>query len=146
MFTAARLIGAIYFAGLGFYLSSIVIPLLPQQGGLGHFTNINVAAGLVVGWVILGPRAKGTFRNALGAGLTTAVAGFLVALFAHAGVEMVDLALRKRYESAVEAVIGVIEEAWKFFMIVATVEVVATLLIGGMVGGLIARSAAARWR
>ena len=47
MLTAARLIGAAYFAGFAFMLSSMVIPILPQQTGLGHFTNINVAVGLI---------------------------------------------------------------------------------------------------
>ena len=93
----------------------------------------------------MGPRAKGNLRNAVGAGVTTSVAGFLAALFWHAGIEMVELALRKRYDSAVEAVIGVVEEAWKLFLIVATAEILLAVLIGGAIGGLVARSAAKHW-
>ena len=145
MLTAGRLVAAIYFAGFAFMLTSVVIPMLPGQTGLGHFTNINCLVGLAAGWFVMGPRAKGTLRNATGAGFTAAIAGFVAALFIHAGVEMVKLALRKRYDGGVEAIIGVIQEAWKFLIIVASMEVFLMILIGGAIGGLIARSAAMRW-
>lgn len=145
MFTAGKLIGAIYFAGLAFLLSSMLIPMLPEQLTGGLFTEVNVAAGVIAGWMVMGPRAKGDLRKALGAGLTTSIAMFMLALLTHSGVTMVELALRKRYENGVEAVIGVLEEAWKYFVEVGTTEIIATTLVGGMIGGLFARAAAKNW-
>ncbi len=143
--TAARLVGGLYFAGLAFIVSSIVIPYL-QSGLHGpYFGPVNSAIGFLCGWRIMGPRAGGSLINVLATGLTTAVSTYVVALFVHSGVTMVRLALRRRYDGAVEALIGLIEEAWEYNTMVLAQDVVMTLLAGGMLGGLFARAAARRW-
>ena len=65
--------------------------------------------------------------------------------FAFSFREMILRSLDKRYRSPVEALGDMIELMINYFKMMASVDVFATLLIGGMISALFARYAKQRW-
>ena len=54
--TAARLIAAIALGLLAIVISVQVVPLMPEGTDFGYFFHINVALGLLTGWIFMGRR------------------------------------------------------------------------------------------
>lgn len=143
--TAARLVGAVCFAGLAFLVSGMIIPLLPDGDRSIMLGIINTGVGLFCGWKVMGPRAGYGFRGAIGGGLTTTAAMVIVALFIHSTIEMVHLSLRKAYDGATEAVVGIFEIGIEYAKLIATPEIIGTLLVGGILAAVVTNAADARW-
>ena len=126
--TRGRLVGAILFAGLAWYTSLLIIPLFPVGTNLGLFQEVNTFFGLIAG---LG------YVAAFSYGLTALVAMVVMALFFNSSVVMVEQSLRKRYDGPGEAVTDVFQMFVDHAIMMATPEIIGTLLIGGIVGGLV---------
>lgn len=141
MLTFARLVAAFLLAGLAWYVSELIRPLFPEEQDIGWFTQFNTAVGVVVGWRVLGSRATGSITNAIGNGLTGAVALLVSALFLQCVGEMIRLSYNKQYDTAPEAVVGVFELMIEYGQMLSTIEVWGTLLIGGIVAGFITEAA-----
>ncbi len=135
--TMGRLIGAILFTPLGFYLAILAIPLFPEGTDPPYFTLIAAAAGLFGGWVVAGSRAPAGFPAAVGYGLTAGAALAFWALFATSFVEMILRALDKRYQGPMEAVVSVFQLSMDYALVMGTSVIVTTWLAGSIVGGLI---------
>ncbi len=140
----ARLAGAILLAALAWYVSELIRPLFPEGTDIGWFTEFNTAVGAVVGWKALGGRATGSVKGAIANGLTAAVALVVTALFLQCVGEMIRKSFRKQYDNAPQAVVGVFEEMVKYGLMMSTVEVWTTLLIGGLVAGFITEAVSHR--
>jgi hypothetical protein len=132
-----RLVGAILFAGLAWYTSLLIIPLFPVGTNLGLFQEVNTFFGLIAGWTVAGPRAGLGYVAAFSYGLTALVAMVVMALFFNSSVVMVEQSLRKRYDGPGEAVTDVFQMFVDHAIMMATPEIIGTLLIGGIVGGLV---------
>ncbi|WP_428924766.1 TrgA family protein [Marinibacterium sp. SX1] len=145
--TAARLVAALSLALLAFVVSGMVIPLLPDGRGVGDwFAPVNMAIGLVTGWVVMGPRAgRGTVPG-INNGLTAMVAMMFWELFVHATDEMVRLAMRNRYDGPFEAIVGILYIGQDYAIMIMTTEIIVTLLVGGVAAGLATEYASRRWR
>ncbi|MDB4053487.1 TrgA family protein [Octadecabacter sp.] len=135
--TMGRLVGAILFAGLAWYTSLLIIPLFPVGTNLGLFQEVNIFFGLIAGWTVAGPRAGLGYVAAFSYGLTALVAMVVMALFLNSSVVMVEQSLRKRYDGPGEAVTDVFQMFVDHAIMMATPEIIGTLLIGGIVGGLV---------
>ena len=135
--TMGRLVGAILFAGLAWYTSLLIIPLFPVGTNLGLFQEVNTFFGLIEGWTVAGPRAGLGYVVAFSYGLTALVAMVVMALFFNSSVVMVEQSLRKRYDGPGEAVTDVFQMFVDHAIMMATPEIIGTLLIGGIVGGLV---------
>ncbi|MEJ6813111.1 MAG: TrgA family protein [Octadecabacter sp.] len=135
--TMGRLVGAILFAGLAWYTSLLIIPLFPVGTNLGLFQEVNTFFGLIAGWTVAGPRAGLGYVAAFSYGLTALVAMVVMALFFNSSVVMVEQSLRKRYDGPGEAVTDVFQMFVDHAIMMATPEIIGTLLIGGIVGGLV---------
>lgn len=135
--TAARFVGAVMFAALGWYVSGLIVPLFPEGTDMGWFTEVNAALGLFVGWKVAGPRGGTGYGAALSYGLTTAFALFALGLFLHSSYTMIEKSLRKLYDGPMEAVVSVFELMIEHAVLVATPQVIGTFVIGGLVGGLV---------
>ncbi|MDC0013085.1 TrgA family protein [Octadecabacter sp.] len=135
--TMERLVGAILFAGLAWYTSLLIIPLFPVGTNLGLFQEVNTFFGLIAGWTVAGPRAGLGYVAAFSYGLTALVAMVVMALFFNSSVVMVEQSLRKRYDGPGEAVTDVFQMFVDHAIMMATPEIIGTLLIGGIVGGLV---------
>ncbi len=135
--TMGRLVGAILFAGLAWYTSLLIIPLFPVGTNLGLFQEVNTFFGLIAGWTVAGPRAGLGYVAAFSYGLTALVVMIVMALFFNSSVVMVEQSLRKRYDGPGEAVTDVFQMFVDHAIMMATPEIIGTLLIGGIVGGLV---------
>ena len=144
-YTAARLTAAILLALLAGYISELLKHELPENTQFGWFSYVNMVLGALVGWFIIGRRAGLGYVNAISNGLTGALVLAFWALFAQAGNEMLRLALLRRYDGPLEAITAVFQTMIDFSVHLLDVQVLATLLIGGIVVAALTESASRRW-
>jgi hypothetical protein len=143
--TAPRLIAAICLAFLGWFVSGMIIPLLPDGTKIGWFVWVNTGIGVLVGWKVMGPRVGTGGITGFGIGLTGMVALVFWGLLIHSLVEMIYQSLKMRYEGPMDALVGMIGISLGFVRIMATPEVIVTLLVGGLLAGLLTQWSGRRW-
>ncbi|HBQ36562.1 MAG TPA: tellurium resistance protein [Rhodobacteraceae bacterium] len=143
--TASRIIGAIFFAALSWYVSELFKPQMPPGTNFGRFSEYNAAIGLICGWVFMGLRYGNNTSSAVGAGLSAMFATLFWVMLLNSITQMIKLSIRKRYDDPVEAIVGVFEMALKFGKMLLTTEIIATMLITGIVAGLVAGWGSRRW-
>ncbi|MEL7213274.1 MAG: TrgA family protein [Pseudomonadota bacterium] len=142
--TFARLVAAILFAALAWWVSQLIVPLMPNERPMAYFAYINAAIGLVMGWRIQGARAGNGYNAAIGISLTTVAAVVFWGLLLNSTIVMVELSLRKAYGGAVEAVVGVVDLMAVHGKIMLDATVIGTLVVGGLVIGMITEWASRR--
>lgn len=144
--TAAKLIAAALFSALAWWVSQMVKPMFPEGTDLGRFAEYNALIGLVIGWRVSGARARTTWPNAVAHGLTSAFGMTLMALFLHSTALMLSQSFRKVYEGPVEAVVDVASLMMRNAQFVASPTILATLVGGGILGGLVTEWVARNYR
>ncbi|AXI46454.1 tellurium resistance protein [Sulfitobacter sp. SK012] len=144
--TAARLMAAICLAIVALVLSEQVKPLMPESTSFGRFTWLNMGLGLLAGWFVMGPRAgRGTVQG-INNGLTGVFVLILWGLGVQATYEMFRLAMRNRYKDAFEALTAIFEIGAEYGLIMLTVPIGVTFLIGALISGLLTEYAEGKWR
>jgi len=143
--TMGRLIGAVLFGALAWYTTTLIIPLFPEGTNLGLFQEVNAVFGLIAGWTIAGPRAGTGYVASLSYGLTTLVGMVVMAVFFNSFVVMIERSLRKRYDGPGEAVTDVFELFIEHGMMLLTPEILGTLLVGGLIGGVLTEAVGRRF-
>ena len=144
--TAARLMAAVCLAVVGYVISTMVIPLMPESTDFGNFIPINIVLGLLAGWFIMGPRVGRGTTAAINNGLTGVFVLMLWGVALQATYEMVRLAMRNRYDNAFEALTAIFQIGAEYAWIVCTVPIGIALLISALISGLLAEFASNRWR
>ncbi len=144
--TAARLMGAFCLAIVGYIISLMVMPLMPESTDFGYFVPLNVFLGICVGWIVMGSRAgRGTT-----AGINNGLTGVFVLMLWGVGVqainEMMRLAMRNRYDGPFEAIVAIFQIGAEYAVIIATVPIGIALIISAVVSGLMTEFAGNRWR
>lgn len=135
--TFGRLVGAILFGALAWYTTLLIIPLFPEETNLGLFQEVNTCLGLFAGWTVAGSRAGTGYVASLSYGLTALISLVVMGLFFNSFFVMIEFSLRKRYDGAGEAITHVFELFIEHGLMMATPEIIGTLLIGGLAGGLV---------
>jgi len=143
--SAGRFVGAVCFMFITWYASEVFKTGMPEGTNFGNFSAYNAAIGAVLGWVMLGLRAHGSKSTSLSAGLTAAVAILFWVLLIHSLIEMVKLSLRKSYDGPVEALIGMVQLMIKYFVMLATPEILIPLIVGGLLTGMVSGWAQRRY-
>ncbi|OIQ43428.1 MAG: tellurium resistance protein [Roseobacter sp. MedPE-SWde] len=143
--TAARLIAAIALGLLAIVISVQVVPLMPEGTDFGYFFHINVALGLLTGWIFMGRRVGYGVVPAINNGLTGAAVMVLWALFIQGAWEMFDRAMRNRYGGPFEALLEIFTLSLEYFFVIAVPSVLLPLVIGGCLAGLLAENVHRRW-
>lgn len=144
--TAARLIAALCLAVAGFIISYMVIPLMPESTDFGYFVPLNMALGLIVGWVVMGRRAGRGATAAINNGLTGVFMLMLWGIAAQSCYEMFRLAMRHRYDGPMDAIAAIFEIGAEFGLMIATAPIGLTLLACALVSGLVTEYAGKHWR
>ena len=144
--TGARLTAALCLAFLAFVISSQVMPLMPEGTDFGYFTHVNVALGLICGWMVIGKRAGRGLVAAVNNGITGTVVLVFWGLFVQGPYEMFRLAMRNRYDGPFEALSAIFVIGLDYAFVIAVPLVFSTLLVGGIATGLAAERAARMWR
>lgn len=135
--TFGRLIGAILFGALAWYTTLLIVPLFPEGTDLGLFQEVNTFFGLFAGWTVAGPRAGTGYGASLSYGFTALISMVVMALFFNSFFLMIEFSLRKRYDGPGEAVTHVFELFFEHGVMMSTPEILGTLLVGGLVSGLV---------
>ncbi|WP_421704308.1 TrgA family protein [Aliiroseovarius sp.] len=143
--TAAKLVGAICLAVLGWVVADLIKPLLPEGTQVGLFSPISAAWGFIVGWRFTGKRLGDGTGSSVGIGMGSIfLLGFWV-LLSFSGYEMIRLSMRLRYDGPVEALQDMFQIGVDYLWTAATPEVIGTLLAGGLITGVVTGLAARRW-
>lgn len=143
--TAAKIVAALLLACVAWYASEVFRPLMPEGTDFGWFNYVNLVLGLLCGWFVVGTRVGRGYMEGFSAGLTGIGALVFWALFLQSLNEMLKLALQRRYEGPIEGIVAIFEIAVDYGMRMLNVELIAVLLIGGLVTGLAAEWASRRW-
>lgn len=143
--TAAKLVGAFAFALLAFFTAQIVVPHLPEGTKYEHMWQVAAVVGLACGWMIMGPMARRGYVRSVGSGMKTAVIATAWALLVYAIGEMLRQTLRNMYDGPMEAVVDIVRIFIKFGAYVLFPDVLAVLLVGGGLAGMLTEWAAKRW-
>lgn len=143
---AARLVAALSLALLAFIVSGQIVPLMPEGTDFGYFPWVNVAIGVICGWVVMGKRAGRGITAAINNGITGMVAMVFWGLFVQGAYEMFRLSMRHFYDGPFEAVMAIFEIGVKYGTMMLVTNIIATLLVGGVMAGLATEYAWRTWR
>lgn len=144
--TGAKLMAAVSFAVVGWVFANYYAMNMPDASAAGPIREGAAVVGALVGWQVMGPSVGKGYVEAAGAGVKTAVVLAVVALFLLALKEMLDNSVKMRYDGALDAILDVFQTALKRSQALVSLGVFATLLIGGIVGGILTENAGRRWK
>ena len=135
--TGGKLVGAVLFAVLAYFVSDLVKPLLPEGTPAGLLSPTNAVIGFLMGWTIMGKGAGATYRQSLGYGLTTVAAITFWSLLLWAGMKMYDRAIKLWFDGPMEALQKMAEFALEYALILKDQQVLGAMVAGGILGGLL---------
>ncbi|NEX45523.1 TrgA family protein [Pseudotabrizicola algicola] len=145
--TAAKLFAAIAFALVSAVTAHFYVLSLPESRPVGALYLVSVAVGIICGWLIMGPaakRARGRV-DAMGSGVRTALTIAVVVVLIFACADMLDRALKGRYKTPLDALLGVFEQALVLAPPLARPDIIGVMLLGGLLSGAVAHWAGRRW-
>ncbi len=143
--TFARLVAAVMLGAVGWWVSDLIRPLMPEGTDFGVFNYVNAGLGILVGWRVTGKRLGRGLSNGLSAGLTGAAALVFWGVVAHSLSEMLGLALASRIGGVMQAINTMLRIMTEYAVILADVQVIVALVGGGIATGLIGEWVARRW-
>jgi hypothetical protein len=145
--TAGKLIGALVFAALAYFIGDLIKPLLVETEGsrVGWLSPVNALIGLVMGWTIMGRGAGNTYRQSFGYGLTTLAATVFWCLVFWSGYKMILRSMAQRYDGAMHALQGMAELFLAYAKLIAVDEVVVPALVGALFVAWLTEFFARRW-
>lgn len=143
--TAGKLIGAIVFAALAYFITDLIKPLLPEGSRMGWFSQVNALVGLAMGWTIMGRGAGKTYRQSLGFGLTTLAATVFWCLVVWSGYEMLRRSMRMYYDGPVEALQEMAQLMIDYAKLAAVNEVIIPAIVGALFVSWLTEFFARRW-
>jgi hypothetical protein len=145
--TAAKLAAAIAFALIGLLIAEFYLRALPEGAVMPWIRLVTVLVGIICGWRILGPlagRRQGRV-DAMGTGIRVALTIVFWVLVIYAIREMLNRSTKGIYKSPLDALLGGFELWLKFAQPLLAPEVIASILLGGIIGGAVAHWAGQRW-
>lgn len=143
--TMPKLVAGLCLAALAYIVSNMVMALMPEGTAFGIFVPLNLLIGFVTGWLYVGRQNMTRMADGLSYGLTGAAVMTFVALFLQSGNEMMRLAMRHRYDGPFESVAAVFQIMVEFGSDIFTMQVLTTLVVGGIVTGIAVYLTAMRW-
>jgi hypothetical protein len=143
--TASKLIAALLFGALAWFVSDLVRPLLPEGTQDGLFLPVNGIVGLVIGWTIMGARAGRGMRAAFGYGITTALIIVFWCVFIWSGYLMVDASMKLRYDNPMQALQSMGLMMVDYARLMATPAILGSLFVGALLFGWLTDQVARRY-
>ncbi len=144
--TGAKLMAALSFAVVGWVLANYYAMNAPDSAALGPVREVAALVGAIVGWKLMGPAVGKGYVEAAGAGVKTAVVLAVVALFLLGLKEMLDNSVKMRYDGALDAILDIFQTMVKRSEGLLSLGVFGTILLGGIIAGLLTENAGRRWK
>jgi hypothetical protein len=143
--TAAKLAAAIAFALLGYVAAEVFKDAMPERTVWGLFPAISAGISLLCGWFVMGGLVGHGYQAAMGYGLRTMVQAVVFVVGFFAIYEAVRRSTKMRYDGPMEAVLGMFDLALEYLKLMATAPMIGTLLLGGLLCGMVAEWSNRRW-
>ncbi len=143
--TGGKLIAALTFAALAYFVSDLIKPLLPEGTNVSRLSEINALVGLAMGWTVMGNGAGKTYRQSLGYGFTTLAATVFWSLLIWSGYEMLQRSVKLYYDGPVEALQEMAALYVEYARTAAVQEVMIPALIGALFVSWLTEYFARRW-
>lgn len=144
--TGAKLMAAVSFAILGWIIANAYVPNMPDAQETGLFREGVALVGAIVGWRVMGPSVGKGYLEAAGSGIKTVVLLVFFALLLFSTYEMLMNSVKMRYDGPMEAALDVLMTMVRRSEALGSLNVIGTMLIGGMVAGILSENAGRRWR
>ncbi|MEL6913208.1 MAG: TrgA family protein [Pseudomonadota bacterium] len=135
--TFARVVAAVLFGALAYYVSTLIPPLFEGERPLPSLPYWNAFFGVLLGWRQAGRLAGRGFGASVSSGVTTSVSLFVTCLFAHSFAEMIDRSMRGQYGGPAEAVVAVFNLMYEFGETIFTNEVLTSTIVGGIAAAMV---------
>ena len=142
--TGAKLMAAICFAVVGFVMANYYAMNMPDASSAGAIREGAAVIGAVIGWWVMGPTSGKGYVEAAVAGIKTAVILAVTALFMLAMREMLVNSVKMRYDTALDAFLDVFQTMATRSHALVSLGVFGTILLGGIIGGLLTENASRR--
>ena len=143
--TAAKLSAAAVFAIVALIAAQLYIPLLPEGSSIKYFREVSTVVGLLSGWFVMGRVAGMRYSDTMVLGLRASVIILLWVLLIFGSVTMIRKSMRMMYDGPMEAVQGVFSEMLVYGALLAAPATPIALVVGGILGGVIAEWVSRRW-
>lgn len=144
--TAAKLFAGFAFAILAFFTAEIFKPHMPAGTQFGNFSFVSMLIGLVAGWRVMGPEAGRGNWAAVNSGIKSSAVMIGLALLIFSTYEMLVQAFKPAYNGPMEAVVAIFDIGVGYLATLAVWDVLAVLIVGGALAGLLSEWAARRWK
>lgn len=144
--TAAKLVSAVAFALVGWLAALAYIPQLPEATNTAFLPLMMAILGFLVAWLSMGPNAGRGYPTAISLGLRTSALLVFWGLLCFALQYMVRQSFHVgHYHNLGEAVLDVPMLMIQYGKLLWAQQVVGTLAIGGVLGGILTEFAGRRW-
>jgi hypothetical protein len=143
--TAGRLAAALAFFIYGWYIGILATPFFPEANPPNSFLPVCVVVALLCGWIIVGSRAGNGYLAAIGNGLTGAFAFTVWIMFLLSFYNMIRRALRNLYDGPMEAVVDVFNLMLEMGLDFFDVNLVLSILVGGILCAFVSEYFAKRY-
>ena len=143
--TGAKLMAAISFGIVGWIVANAYVPTLPAGMSVGLFRELVGLLGVVVGWKVMGASVGKGYAASISSGWKTVIVLVFFALLFFSIREMILLSMKMRYDGPMEAVLDVFAQMLKQAQALLTPNVLASMVVGGAVAGLLTENAGRRW-
>jgi len=142
---AARRVAALSLGMLALILSQQVMTAYVATYAVinfGWFVSVNAAVAVLVGWLFMGPQAGRGWGMAISNGLTSVLVFLLTALGLQAVNEFLRLAEKTQFSRLTLAIQAVFDRSLEWASLLLVGQIPWTIVIGGIVAGLLTELAA----
>lgn len=148
MFTMGKVSAAGIMGGTGYLVATQVMKVWEEEFRFGYFPWVSLGVGLWAGWTIIGRRVtkSSSLSHVVAYGLTGIALMVLMGLFLFAGNEALRKALRRRYDDPMEGIVDILPIAGEWGANLLHPHILATLVGGGLLAALLARSVDKIWK
>ena len=145
--TAAKFIGAVAFAIVGLLAALAYVPQLPEgeATSTGYFPEITAALGFLIGWRTVGSHVGRGYGEAVSLGLRGSLLLVFWALLGFSLYFMIRKSTTMQYDNAGVAVLDVPIFMLNYGKLLWAQNVIAALIVGGVIGGVLTEFAGRRW-
>ncbi|WP_135451018.1 TrgA family protein [Tabrizicola caldifontis] len=144
--TGAKAMAAVSFAVVGWLIANAYVTNMPEAQSVGFFRELTGLLGAIVGWRVMGPSVGKGYLEAIGSGWKTVIVLVFFALLLSGIYEMLQQSVRMRYDGPMEAIIDVFRRMMERSQALLSVGVMAVMVVGGGIAGVLTENANRRWR
>lgn len=144
--TGAKAVAAVAFAVVGWLIANAYVPNMPEAQTVGFFRELTAVVGIFIGWRVMGPSVGKGYYSAIGSGLKTVIMLIFMSLLLFGIYEMLQQSVKMVYDGPMDAIIDVFGRMIERAPPLIAPNVLAFIVIGGAIGGIMAENASRRWR